>query len=108
INEAFAAHASYMEQNPFDGAAIQKAYEQSRLRYENTYIDYSHDNIFDAVLKGIFPFWVHQSQRWPWLFNQVIAHPGIAETIGRYQDYTDKGYIHIPGVDVAFNILRGN
>lgn len=108
LASAYNSHADYMTQHPFDQADITKAYEQAHLRFSQNFIDYSHENVFDAAMKGIYPFWMHQAQRWPWVFNTVLSHPGIGTFLGRYQDYTDKGYIHFPGSDMAFNLLRGN
>lgn len=86
---------------------VDKAFELANLHFNRVFTDYENANIFDAVMKTIDPFWTYQSQRWPWLASAAISHPGILTTGARYQDYTENGYIHIPGADLAFNPFRG-
>ncbi len=87
--------------------SVDKAFERAHLRYKNTFTDYSRENIFDAFMKTIDPFWTYQSQRWPYLFNAAMTHPGIVTSWGRYRDYTENGYLHVPGADIALNPFRG-
>lgn len=87
--------------------SITRAYEKARADYEHMFTDYENGNIFDAFMRGIFPFWYYQSSRWPYLTTEAFRHPGLITGFGRYQDYSEKGYQHIPGVDLAFNVARG-
>jgi len=93
---------------PDDWLDIQEsAMERARGEFELEHIDITDANVFDAFMKGTFPFWTYESQRWPWLFRTFLRSPHIATNMGRYMDYTDRGYIHIPSTDLRFNPFGG-
>jgi hypothetical protein len=83
------------------------AMEAARKEVSKRFTDYSHPNIVDAAMKKIFPFWSYESQRFPWLASTFIRRPAVAANIGKYMDYSDNGYVPIPGQDIQFNPLRG-
>jgi hypothetical protein len=87
--------------------ARELAMERTRLNYVRDFTDYTDDNIFDAIGKAIFPFWTYEAQRWPYLLRTAITHPGTVTAWGKYMNYSEEGYIHIPGTDVALNPFRG-
>lgn len=49
----------------------------------------------------------YEWQRWFWLPRAMLRTPGVGTGIGRYQNYSDSGYIPMPGTDIQFNPLRG-
>lgn len=107
INEQYEAFAKYAEEHPSPRQAVDKSYQAARVDYQHMFTDYDNGNIFDAFMRGIFPFWYYQASRWPYLTTEALRHPGLITGFGRYQNYTEKGYTHIPGVDLAFNVARG-
>ena len=58
-------------------------------------------------MRAVYPFWTYESQRIPWIARTVVTHPGVGTTIGKYMNYTDTGYIQVPGTDMQINPLRG-
>src|SRR4030042_5352055 len=83
--------------------AMLKARKDVELRFT----DYSNDNAIDAAMQKIFPYWAYESQRYFWLPRTFLRTPGVLGSIGKYMNYTDEGYIPIPGTDLQGNILRG-
>lgn len=49
----------------------------------------------------------YEFHRMWWVPRTFLQKPSIAMGIGRYMDYTDEGYIPIPGSDMQINPLRG-
>jgi len=49
----------------------------------------------------------YESQRWMWVPREFLRRPGLATAMGKYTDYSDQGYVNIPGTDIQFNLLRG-
>lgn len=107
INEGYEQAALLAEKNPLSDQARKQIFERGRLRYEHTFTDYTNENIFDSFMRGIFPFWFYQASRWPYLAREALKHPGLVTGYGRFQNYTEEGYTHIPGLDLAFNVARG-
>jgi hypothetical protein len=87
--------------------AKEEAMKRSRQQYELDFPDYENHNMVDAAMRIAFPFWTYESQRYPWLLRTFLRRPGTLTGIGRYTEYTDNGYITIPGTDIQFNPLRG-
>lgn len=88
-------------------ATREQAMMKARGQYELDFTDYSHRNMVDALMRMVFPFYTYEWQRWPWVARTFLKHPGVATSIGRYQDYSEDGYIPIPGTDIQTNPLRG-
>ena len=84
--------------------AMAEARRQTAKRFTN----YTEDNAIDAAMKKIFPFWTYESQRWFWLPRTFLRTPGVFSNIAKYQDYSDNGYVSVPGTDLQFNLLRGS
>ncbi len=87
--------------------AREEAMDRARTSYETTFVDYSNDNIVDALGKAIFPFWTYESQRWPYVYRLLAGHPGIGRAWSSFMSETDGGYTPIPFTDLAVNPLRG-
>ncbi len=85
----------------------QQAMDTAHSWYYKEFTNYSNANMFDAMMKAIYPFWAYESQRWFWLPRSFIRHPGTFTSFERWQDNTDYGYIHIPGTSIDVNPFRG-
>jgi hypothetical protein len=59
-------------------------------------------------MKDIFPFWNYHVYRWFFLPRTFIRHPGVALAWGKYQNYSDNGYVHIPGTALDINPFVGS
>ena len=88
-------------------ALKEQAMKNTRLKYELDFTDYNNDNMIDAAMKMVFPFWTYETQRYIWMPRAMLTRPGLATGMGRYMDNTDQGYIPVPGTDIQFNALRG-
>jgi len=88
-------------------AKKESAMMKTRTQYEMDFTDYSNANSVDAAMRMIFPFWQYEWQRWFWLPRQMLKTPGVGTGVGRYMDYSDQGYVPVPGTDIQFNPLRG-
>jgi hypothetical protein len=75
--------------------------------YERDFPNYTNQNMFDSVMKSMYPFWVYEAQRMPYMMKHFIRRPGALAIWGKYMDYSDQGYISIPDSDLQFNPLRG-
>ena len=85
----------------------QAAVDKAQVDYSLSFTDYTNQNSFDAFMKVIYPFWTYESQRYLWIPREFLRRPGLATAMGKYTDYSDQGYITIPGTDIQFNLLRG-
>jgi len=83
------------------------AMKRARTQYEMDFTDYENRNMVDALMRMIYPFWTYEWQRWFWLPRAMLRTPGVGTAIGRYYEYSEQGYIPIPGTDLQFNPLRG-
>ena len=86
----------------------QKASDSAHREYYKAFADYTNENIIDAVGKSIYPFWTYHLYRWFFLPRTFIKHPGVAAAWGKYYEYSDYGYVHIPGTDLEFNPAVGS
>ncbi len=85
----------------------QNAMDEAQKWYFKEYTDYTNANAVDAIMKGVFPFWTYETQRWFWLPRSFVKHPGTFTAFERWQDNTDYGYIAIPGTSIEANPFRG-
>ncbi|KKK64088.1 hypothetical protein LCGC14_2987750, partial [marine sediment metagenome] len=69
--------------------------------------DYTNMNALDQGAKSVYPFWIYENQRWPWVIRNAVQKPGLTATWGRYNEATDGGYMPIPGTDLQVNPTRG-
>lgn len=83
--------------------AMTKAREMHKLAYPT----YDDANIIDETMRAIFPFWNYELFRWKWLPRTFMRTPGVMSGLARYMEYTDSGYMPVPGTDLQINILRG-
>jgi len=86
-----------------------QAMKEVRMAYRIEFADYAVDNAnaLDDILKSIFPYWRYEFHRLQWLPREFLRHPGVPLSLGRYNNYTDRGYIHIPGTSVEIQPFRG-
>jgi hypothetical protein len=87
--------------------SLKEAVSRTRERYFQAYINYDDQTIFDFLAKHIFPFWVYESRRWPYLANTALKFPGLAAAYNNYMDKTDQGYVNIGEIPYDVNPLRG-
>jgi len=88
--------------------ARQDAMAETNIRYNQDFPDFDNQNAWNTAIKPIYPFWGYEAHRWAYyLPREALRHPGTISMWGKYQDYTEQGYIHIPGTDLAGNIIRG-
>lgn len=80
---------------------------KARTQYELDFTDYDNRNMVDAALRMVYPFWTYEWQRWFWLPRAMLRTPGAGTALGRYMEYSDQGYIPVPGTDIQFNPTRG-
>ncbi len=85
-------------------AAMTKARDMHALAYPT----YDDANIIDESMRAIFPFWNYELFRWRWIPRTYMRTPGTMTGIARYMNYTDQGYLPVPGTDLQINILRGS
>ncbi len=81
---------------------------KARVQHELAYPTYDDANIIDESMRAIFPFWTYEAFRWRWIPRTWMRTPGTLTGLARYVDYTDGGYIPIPGTDLQINPLRGS
>ena len=67
-----------------------------------------YDNMTAAntLAKSLYPFWSYEAHRPQWLARTFLQKPGVGLAVGRFSDYTDGGYIRIPGTSFQLNPLR--
>jgi len=85
----------------------QKAMDEAHTWYYKEFTDYTNGNAFDAIMKGAFPFWNYETQRWFWAPRSFVRNPGTFTALERWQDNTDYGYIPTPLNGVELNPFRG-
>ncbi len=85
-------------------AAMTKARDLHALAYPT----YDDANIIDESMRAVFPFWNYELFRWRWIPRTYLRTPGTMTGLARYMNYTDQGYLPVPGTDLQMNILRGS
>ena len=85
----------------------QKAMDEAHKWYYKEFTDYTNANVFDAIMKSIYPYWTYETQRWFWLPRSFVRHPGTFTSFERWQNNSDYGYVHIPGTPIDWNPFRG-
>ena len=85
----------------------QSAMDEAHKWYYKEFTDYTNANVFDAIMKTIYPYWTYESQRLFWLPRSFLRHPGTFTTFERWQNNSDYGYIRIPGTPIEWNPFRG-
>ena len=58
-------------------------------------------------MKFMFPFFPYETHRLWWLGRFSAQHPGSFNAYDRFADYSEEGYISIPGSDAQFHPFRG-
>lgn len=81
--------------------------DETIINYQEDFPDYTNMNALDQAFKSVYPFWIYENQRWPWLIRNAVQKPGATAVWGRYNSATDGGYMPIPGTDLQGNPTRG-
>jgi len=90
------------------GGIRQQASERAHKEYYKAFADYTNENIIDAMGKSIYPYWTYHMYRWFFLPRTFLRKPGVMAAWGKYYEYSDYGYQHIPGTDLEFNPAVGS
>ncbi len=86
----------------------QKASESAHKDYYKAFADYTNENLIDAMGKMIYPYWSYHMYRWFFLPRTFLRKPGTMAAWGKYNEYSDQGYQHIPGTDLEFSPAVGS
>jgi len=86
----------------------QESLDSALKDYYKTFADYSNPNIVDASMKMIYPYWTYTLYKWFELPRLAMKHPGLMAAWGKYYNYSDQGYQHIPGTDLEVNPFTGS
>ncbi|KKN74199.1 hypothetical protein LCGC14_0392850 [marine sediment metagenome] len=92
---------------PEFAASKQRAADKASKEYFKDWADYTNENATTAAMRTVYPFWTYELHRLFWLPRSSIRTPGVFKSWGTYLNYTEDGYIHIPGTSLEFNPLRG-
>jgi len=84
-------------------AIRQEASHLAHQDYYKAFADYTNQNIIDAMMRTVMPFWNYHLYRWFFLPRTFVRHPGVALAWGKYNNYTDNGYVHIPNSNLDMN-----
>jgi len=84
-----------------------EAMEAARRTYSIDFTGYDEQNMFDGFMRWIYPFWTYESQRFPWIVRNAIFRPSVGIALARYMNYTEGGYMPVPGTDLEVNPFRG-
>lgn len=68
---------------------------------------YGDENALDSFMRFWFPYWNYEWQRLPYLGRLFTSKPVVPLTWSGYTEYTDRGYLRVPGTDLEVNPLRG-
>lgn len=87
----------------------QSASDKAMKEYYKVFADYTNQNIIDFVGRHIYPYWTYHLYRWSSLLPRtMLRRPGVGVAWGKYYNYTDRGYIHLPGTDLEVNPFVGS
>lgn len=86
----------------------EKAMTKARDKHALSYPTYDDANILDEGMRSVMPFWNYELFRWRWIPRTAMRTPGAMTGVARYMNYTDQGYLPVPGTDLQINILRGS
>lgn len=87
--------------------ARQSALDDAVDKFSLDFPDYTSATAVNATGRMIFPFWTYETHRLAWIPRTFLQRPGTLTGLSKYQDYTDNGYLHIPGTSFEINPLRG-
>lgn len=85
----------------------QKAMDMAHKQYYKEFTDYTHQNMLDATMRAIYPFWTYESQRWLWLPRSFARHPSSMIGLSRYSNNNPDGRIQLPLIPASFNPFQG-
>ncbi len=82
------------------------ASQRASDRITQGFTNYNERTNFDALMLHVFPYWMHESQRWPWLTRTFIGKPTATAMWQAYQDQTDQGYVPLSELPLVGGIAR--
>lgn len=85
----------------------QEAWDKAREDSEIMFPNYDSPTAVTQALKVGFPFATYEVHRLWYLPWTMVRFPGVYTTLGKFHNYTDFGYINIPGTSLEINLLRG-
>lgn len=90
-------------------AAQFRAMETARSTYGRTFADYDPAgmNALDDIVRSIMPYWPYEIHRPMWLLTNCLKYPALPLSLSRFNNYTDRGYVHVPGTSIEVNPFRG-
>ncbi len=96
------------EKLPIGNNLRQSALDSALKDYFKTFADYSNANLVDASMKMIYPYWTYNLYKYFMLPRLAMKHPGLMVAWGKYNNYSEQGYQHIPGTDLEANAFVGS
>ena len=85
----------------------QEAADLASRDFFRNFPKYDNDNAMNAMMRHFYPYWGYEWQRPLWVTRLFATKPIAPLTWSKYEKYTDRGYIRIPGTDIEINPTRG-
>jgi hypothetical protein len=82
------------------------ASQRASDRITQGFTNYNERTNFDALMLHVFPYWMHESQRWPWLTRTFIGKPTATAMWQAYQDQTNQGYVPLSELPLVGGVAR--
>ena len=86
----------------------QEAANAANVDYLKAFADYTNEHMLGAVAGMIYPYWNYHQYRWFSLARQALRHPGVPISWGKYQDYSENGFIPTWFPDIEMNPFIGS
>lgn len=80
---------------------VDVASQRAKQRIEQGFTHYNEKTNFDALMLKFFPWWMHESQRWPWLTRTFLGKPTATSLWQSYQDTTNQGYVPVSELPIV-------
>ena len=106
-DDSLQAFLNMPDESPWWKQQREDAMEGAVVAMRQDFPDYTSQNAFDAGMRWVYPFWVYEQNRFPWIVKHMVQKPGFTSAWGRYNENSDAGYIPMPGTDLQMNPLRG-
>ena len=74
-------------------AIKQEALNDANKDYYRAFADYSNEHMLSAVARTIYPYWNYHMYRWFELSRMALRHPGLPVSWGKYEDYSENGFM---------------
>jgi hypothetical protein len=86
----------------------QEALDEANKDYYKSFADYSNETMVSGVMKMIYPYWSYHTYRWFYLTRAAVRHPGLPVTWGKYENYSENGYVPTWMPDIEMNPFVGS